>query len=87
MRAAQPTDPPAADSHAEFRRNRAADLIAVNLNTFWSIAILLLAFTPWDFYADPAHWRLAFQVRLLGTARDLRPLPNLRPLPPLTPVP
>ena len=41
-------------------------LAEVNANTFWSIAIIILAFGLWDAYADPAHWRAAFRVRLAG---------------------
>jgi diguanylate cyclase (GGDEF)-like protein len=61
-------DPTPADFDARFRESRIAGLAAINSNTFWSIAILLLVFVAWDAYADPAHWRSAFQVRLLGAA-------------------
>jgi diguanylate cyclase (GGDEF)-like protein len=60
------SDSIAADVEAQFRESRVAGFIAVNRNTFWSIAILLLVFAAWDAYADPAHWRSAFQVRLVG---------------------
>ena len=53
---------------ADFRDSRTAALIAVNLNTFWSIAIILLAFGLWDAYADPGNWRAAFRVRLAAAA-------------------
>jgi diguanylate cyclase (GGDEF)-like protein len=59
-------DRAAADIDARFREHRIAGLIVVNVNTFWSIAILLMAFVAWDAYADPAHWQSAFRVRLLG---------------------
>jgi len=58
----------AANVEARFRASRAAGLTAVNRNTFWSIAVLLLVFAPWDAYADPAHWRSALTFRLLGAA-------------------
>ena len=58
----------ATDLDTRFRDSRAASLAAVNSNTFWSIAILLLVFAAWDAYADPANWRAAFQVRMLGAA-------------------
>ena len=57
-----------ADVDSPFRESRIADLTAVNINTFWSIAILLLVFVAWDAYADPVHWQAAFRVRLLGAA-------------------
>jgi diguanylate cyclase (GGDEF)-like protein len=56
------------DLDAQFRESRAAALIAVNLNTFWSMAIILLGFALWDAFVDPAHWRLAFTARLIGAA-------------------
>jgi diguanylate cyclase (GGDEF)-like protein len=54
------------DFEARFRESRVAGLAAVNSNTFWSIAILLLVFVGWDIYADPVHWRAALRFRLLG---------------------
>ena len=57
-----------ADVEAQFRESRIAGLAAVNRNTFWSIAILLLVFAAWDVYADPVHWQAALRVRLLGAA-------------------
>jgi diguanylate cyclase (GGDEF)-like protein len=51
---------------AQFRESRVNSLIHVNMNTFWSIAIILLAFGFWDAYVDPAHWRPAFLVRIAG---------------------
>ena len=57
-----------ADVEAQFRESRIAGFSAVNRNTFWSIAILLLVFVAWDGYADPVHWRSAFDVRLVGAA-------------------
>ena len=56
----------APDLEARFRESRTNALIAVNLNTFWSIAIILLAFGAWDAYVDAAHWRSAFAVRMAG---------------------
>ena len=60
--------PPPADFDRPFRESRIAGLIAVNINTFWSIAILLLVFVAWDAYADPVHWQAALRVRLIGVA-------------------
>jgi diguanylate cyclase (GGDEF)-like protein len=47
----------------QFRESRAAGLRAVNANTFWSIAVALMAFSAWDYYADPAHGFAALRVR------------------------
>ena len=58
--------PPADDQDAEFRDSRLNALISVNLNSFWSIAIILLAFGLWDLFVDPAHWRTAFTIRVIG---------------------
>jgi diguanylate cyclase (GGDEF)-like protein len=56
------------DLEAQFRESRIAGFAEVNRNTFWSIAILLLVFVAWDAYVDPAHWRAAFNIRILGAA-------------------
>ena len=53
---------------AQFRTNRLESLIDVNPNTFWAIAVIVLAFSGWDAILDPAHWRAALYVRLLGVA-------------------
>ncbi len=53
---------------AQFRESRISSLIDVNLNTFWSIAIILLGFGFWDAFVDPEHWQSAFLVRLAGSA-------------------
>jgi len=58
----------APDVERQFRESRIAGFSAINRNTFWSIAILLLLFAPWDAYVDPAHWQSAFKVRLIGAA-------------------
>jgi diguanylate cyclase (GGDEF)-like protein len=68
MSGTQSPEPTPADFDTQFRESRIAGLSAINSNTFWSIAILLLVFVAWDAYADQAHWRSAFQVRLLGVA-------------------
>jgi diguanylate cyclase (GGDEF)-like protein len=52
----------------QFRESRAAALIAVNLNTFWSIAVIVVAFSAWDAFLDAAHWQAALQIRLVGAA-------------------
>jgi diguanylate cyclase (GGDEF)-like protein len=63
------TNPPgqaASDFEAEFRESRVRNLIDVNLNTYWSIAIILLGFGLWDVFVDSAHWQRAFTIRLAG---------------------
>jgi len=57
---------PAPAFEAEFRESRVRNLIDVNLNTYWSIAIILLGFGVWDVFVDAAHWRTAFTIRLIG---------------------
>lgn len=56
----------ASEFEAEFRESRVQTLVSVNLNTFWSIGIIVLAFGLWDYYLDAGHWRLAFTVRVVG---------------------
>ena len=41
--------------------------MSVSPNTFWAMAIMVLAFGMWDYFADEAHWRRAFGVRLVGS--------------------
>lgn len=57
----------ATEFESEFRESRIQTLVSVNLNTFWSISIILVAFGLWDYYADPVHWHRAFAVRVLGS--------------------
>ena len=51
-----------------YRAGRVADLIAVNIDTFWSIAAIVLAFGVWDMFADPVHWADALRIRAVGAA-------------------
>ena len=60
--------PTAQEIDRAFRESRTNALISVNLNTFWSIAIILLGFGAWDAYVDPVHWRAAFVYRAIGAA-------------------
>lgn len=57
---------PPAEIEAEFRESRIRNLIDGNLHTYWSIAIILLGFGLWDAFVDPAHWRSAFTIRVIG---------------------
>lgn len=52
---------------AEFRESRIQTFVSVNLNTFWSISIILLLFELWDYYADPIHARSTLMVRVIGS--------------------
>lgn len=63
-----PSGRSAAEFEAEFRASRIKALIDVNLNTFWSIAIILLGFGLWDAFVDPNNWRTAFAIRAAGAA-------------------
>ena len=56
------------DLEREFRQSRIDALIAVNANTFWFIAIIVVVFAMWDWYVDPINWRSAFVVRIWGAA-------------------
>lgn len=68
MSEAAPTSPAVVRDHdSKFRDSRTAALISVNLNTFWSTAIILLLFSMWDAFVDPAHWRAAFTTRIIGS--------------------
>ena len=41
-------------------------MIAVNINTFWFMAIIVIAFGLWDWYVDRENWFAAVAVRLWG---------------------
>jgi hypothetical protein len=57
----------AAEFESAFRESRIQTLVSVNLNTYWSISIILTAFGIWDYYADPVHWHRALVVRVAGS--------------------
>jgi diguanylate cyclase (GGDEF)-like protein len=63
-RAAEPFLP---ELEAEFLHSRKVRLAEVNPNTFWSVAILLMLFSVWDYYVDAANWRIAFTIRAVAT--------------------
>lgn len=52
----------------QFLDSRVNALISVNLNTFWSIAIILLLFGLWDLFVDASRWRSTFLIRVVGAA-------------------
>jgi diguanylate cyclase (GGDEF)-like protein len=58
----------APEGERQFRETRAASLAAVNANTFWSIAVIVLMFGAWDYFVDRGHWLAAFRVRAIGSA-------------------
>ena len=60
--------PPVADPSTDFRESRLQSLISINLHTYWAVVIIVMAFTVWDYYADPVHWSRAFIVRVLGAS-------------------
>lgn len=68
MSEARPPSGSPAEFDQAFRDSRTAALIAVNLNTFWSIAIIMMGFSMWDAYVDPVNWRTAFVFRSVGAA-------------------
>jgi diguanylate cyclase (GGDEF)-like protein len=51
---------------AEFLHHRTMRLAEVNQNTFWSVAILLMLFSVWDYYVDAANWPIAFSIRAVA---------------------
>jgi len=44
---------------AQFRASRAEGLAAVNPNTFWAMAVIVLIFSVWDWILDAPDWRAA----------------------------
>lgn len=61
-----PPDKFNADLEAQFREGRIRTLIEFNLNTFWSIAIILVGFGLWDVFVDPSHAWSTLLVRVVG---------------------
>ena len=55
-----------AEEEARFRETRLRVLADNNVQTFWFVAALVMAFSWWDWYVDPANWWPAFLVRLAG---------------------
>jgi diguanylate cyclase (GGDEF)-like protein len=54
------------EREAQFLFGRNRGLIELNRNTFWLIAIVLVAFGLWDFFADPAHAGWALVIRAVA---------------------
>ncbi len=51
---------------AQFRAQRMEALAEINGRTFWLVALLVMAFSLWDGYVDPAGWDRAFAIRAIG---------------------
>jgi diguanylate cyclase (GGDEF)-like protein len=51
---------------AQFRATRRAAIADVNRTTYWLVAGLVMVFSAWDWFVDPAGWRTAFAIRLAG---------------------
>ena len=62
----QPADRWSAELEEQFARSRKTRLAEVNPNTFWSVAVIVLTFSAWDYFVDPAHWRAAFVIRVIA---------------------
>jgi diguanylate cyclase (GGDEF)-like protein len=43
-------------------------LSRINLSTYWFGAALVMLFSWWDWFVDPAHWSQAFAIRCVGSA-------------------
>jgi diguanylate cyclase (GGDEF)-like protein len=54
------------EDEQRFREARMRALAAINVQTFWLVALLVLAFSGWDWYVDPANWWTAFLIRAAG---------------------
>jgi diguanylate cyclase (GGDEF)-like protein len=62
----QSADRWSAELEERFIQSRKAGLAEVNPNTFWLVALLLLGFSAWDYFVDPAHWRAALAIRAIA---------------------
>src|SRR6187401_207383 len=51
------------EQEAEFRAQRVEALARVNGETFWMVALLVVAFSGWDYFVDPEGWGPAFVIR------------------------
>ena len=54
------------EDEQRFREVRLRALAGINVQTFWLVAILVLAFSGWDWYVDPANWWSALLIRAAG---------------------
>jgi diguanylate cyclase (GGDEF)-like protein len=51
---------------SRFQRSRKVALAQINVQTFWLVALLVMLFSGWDWYVDPAHWANALYLRTGG---------------------
>lgn len=49
-----------------FAAGRRSGLADVNRHAYWGVASILLAFSAWDYFADPDHWRVALTIRAVA---------------------
>jgi diguanylate cyclase (GGDEF)-like protein len=56
------------EEEERFRLARQMALAEINGRTFWLVAALVMVFSWWDWYVDPANWGAAFVVRSIGAA-------------------
>lgn len=49
-----------------FQESRRAALAEINTQTFWLVALLVMAFSAWDWYVDPYNWTIALWIRSAG---------------------
>jgi diguanylate cyclase (GGDEF)-like protein len=54
------------DLEVQFRASRMRALAEINTQTFWLVAVLVMVFSWWDWYVDPANWSTAFLIRAVG---------------------
>jgi diguanylate cyclase (GGDEF)-like protein len=54
------------EQEAAFRAQRVEALAQLNGETFWLVALLVLAFSGWDWFVDPRGWDQAFAIRCIG---------------------
>ena len=55
-----------AELEAQFRAQRVAAIAEINGQTFWLVAVLVMAFSAWDHFVDPVGCRDALWVRGAG---------------------
>jgi diguanylate cyclase (GGDEF)-like protein len=64
MQPAITTFPP--EQEARFQAQRREALAVINASTYWMVAVLVLAFSAWDWFVDPHNWLTALWWRLAG---------------------
>jgi diguanylate cyclase (GGDEF)-like protein len=54
------------DEEERFRLSRLLAVAEINGQTYWLVAGLVMVFSWWDWYVDPANWWPAFLFRCIG---------------------